>query len=103
MNLSFDAMNIDDVTPIEVGPGCYRRDLPSNAGMRVWIVDMEPGSTWPVVDEHDTGEEFYVIRGEVIEGDRRLGAGMYATWTRGSSHRPYTETGVRLIGINLAR
>lgn len=65
------AVQVDAVPAIEVGAGCTRRDLPSNAGVRVWVVDMAPGSEWPHVDHHDAGEEFYVLSGEVIEGDTR--------------------------------
>ena len=96
------AMCIDEAVAVEVGPGCVRRDLPSNPGVRVWIVDMEPSSQWPHIDRHDEkGEEYYVISGEVIEGDQRYPAGTYVTFAPGSRHRPRTETGVRLFGINL--
>ncbi len=98
-----DAIRIDDVAPVVVGPGCYRRDLPATAGVRVWVVDMDPGSEWPHVDQHDRhGEEIYVVEGEVIEGERRYGAGTYLFFKPDSSHRPRTETGVRLFGFNLA-
>src|SRR3546814_6521207 len=55
-----------DVPAIEVGPGCRRRDLPSAAGVRAWIVEMAPGSCWPHVDAHPTGEDVYVLEGEMI-------------------------------------
>lgn len=96
------AVRVDDVRPVVVGPGCFRRDLPSASGLRVWVVDMAPGSTWPVVDEHPTGEYVQVIEGELIEGEQRFGAGTYLFFKPGSSHRPRTETGVRLFGFNLA-
>lgn len=97
------AMRIDEVDAIRVGPGCTRRDLPGNPGVRAWIVDMEPGSQWPQVDRHgEGGEAYYVISGEVIEGERRYPAGTYVTFAPDSRHRPRTETGVRLFGINLA-
>lgn len=96
-------LQLDDATKIEVGPGCYRRDLPSSSDVRVWVVDMDPGCEWPYVDDHPTGEEFYVVSGEVIEGDRRFGAGTYVYFEPGSSHRPRTEIGVRLFGINLVK
>lgn len=98
---SHAAMAIDDAPVIEIGLGCTRRDLPSNAGIRMWVVDMAPGSTWPHVDHHDAGEEFYVISGEVIEGEARYPAGTYVSFAPGTSHRPRTETGVRLFGLNL--
>ena len=95
-----DAVRVNEVDPVVVGPGCFRRDLPSTGDLRVWVVDMAPGSTWPVVDEHDTGEEVYVIEGELIEGERRFGAGTYLFFKPGSRHQPRTEEGARLFGIN---
>lgn len=93
---------VEAVEPVEVGPGCLRRDLPSTGPVRVWVVDMAPGSRWPHVDVHDAaGEEVYVCSGEVIEGERRFGAGTYLHFRPHSSHRPRTETGARLFGFNL--
>jgi anti-sigma factor ChrR (cupin superfamily) len=98
------AVSVDDAPAVEVGPGCSRRDLPATGGVRVWVVDMAPGSQWPWVDAHDeAGEEVYVVSGELIEGELRYGAGTYLFYGPGSSHRPRTETGVRLFGFNLAQ
>jgi hypothetical protein len=98
-----DALRVDDAEAIEVGPGCYRRDLPSTSGVRVWVVDISAGSEWPYIDEHNsTGEEIYVVSGELIEGDSRFEAGTYIFFKPGSSHRPRSEKGVRLFGFNLA-
>lgn len=98
-----DAMRVDDVDPVMVGPGCLRRDLPGPEGLRVWMVEMAPGSVWPTIDEHDTGEAVYVAAGEVIEDDQRLGAGTYLHFRPGSRHQPRTEKGARLFGINPLR
>lgn len=94
------SVRIDDVEPVIVGPGCLRRDLPSTRDVRIWVVDMVPGSQWPSVDVHDTGEEVFVMSGELIEGEQRLGPGSYLFFPPGSRHQPRTETGVRLFGIN---
>jgi len=95
-----ETVRVNDVDPVVVGPGCLRRDLPSTDDLHVWMVDMAPGSVWPVVDEHDRGEEVYVVEGEVIEGERCFGAGTYLYFKPGSRHRPRTEKGARLFGIN---
>lgn len=97
-----EAVDVDHVAPIEIGPGCFRRDLPSRDGVRIWIVDMEPGSTWPHVDQHGRhGEDVYVVRGTMIDGGRAFPAGSYLKFAADSRHRPHTETGVRLFGFNL--
>ena len=91
----------DAVEPVIIGPGCVRRDLPSEGGLRIWIVEMAPGAEWPHVDEHDAyGEQVLVIDGEMIEGDRRIGPGQFLNFAAHSRHRPRTETGVRLFGVN---
>ena len=98
---AMQAWAIDAVPALQVGEGCTRRDLPAGPGVRVWVVDMEPGAQWPVFDHHETGESYYVIAGEVIEGQARFGPGTYVYFAPDSRHRPHTETGVRLIGMNL--
>jgi hypothetical protein len=90
-----------EMEPVVVGPGCFRRDLPNVAGLRIWIVEMAPGAEWPYVDEHDAyGEQVLVVEGEMIEGDRRIGPGSFLSFGAFSSHQPRTETGVRLFGVN---
>jgi hypothetical protein len=92
----------DEVEPVSVGAGCYRRDLPTLGNVRAWIVDMDPGAEWPNVDRHgEHGEELFVVSGELIEGDRIYPAGSYLLYHPQSSHRPRTETGVRLFGFNI--
>ena len=81
---TMQASLVDEVPAVRIGAGCTRRDLSSDGTVRVWVVDMEPGSTWPYVDDHDTGEHYYVIEGEVIEGRARHGAGTYVRFLPGT-------------------
>ena len=92
----------DDAERVVVGPGCYRRDLPTIGNVRAWFVDIDPGAQWPHVDQHDEhGEAVLVVSGELIEGEQRYPAGSYLLYHPHSSHRPRTDTGVRLFGFNL--
>jgi anti-sigma factor ChrR (cupin superfamily) len=94
--------DIDDIPLTPVGPGCRRRALQGRDGLRLWVVEMDPGAEWPQVDHHGPGgEDVLILSGELIEGDRRLGPGTYMHFEAHSSHRPRTEIGARLYGINL--
>ena len=83
---AMQAWAIDAVPALHVGEGCTRRDLPAGPGVRVWVVDMAPGAQWPVLDHHETGESYYVIAGEVIEGEARFGPGTYVYFAPDSRH-----------------
>ena len=99
---NLNSIDPNDIASVKVGPGCFRRDLPSNESVRIWIVEMEPGSQWPYEDIHDeTGEQVLILSGELIEGDRRFGPGTYLNFGPGSRHQPRTETGARLFGVNV--
>lgn len=95
-------VNVDSVAPVEVGPGILRRTLPTTDRARGWIIDFAPGSEWPSVDVHDDEERYYVMTGEVIEGERRFPAGSYVVFAPGSRHRPRSDIGARMLGINLS-
>lgn len=97
---TWDALELSEAPATHVGPGCIRRDLPSLDPVRLWVVDMEPGATWPVIDSHPTGEAYLVVSGEILEGEQRFGAGTYVRFAPGSRHQPRTEKGVRLLGLN---
>lgn len=94
------AIHVDALAQVRVGPGCSRIDLPAFGEIRTWIVDMLPGAEWPHDDHHPQGEAYYVVSGEIIEGEIRHQAGTWVYFKPGSMHRPRTEAGVRLIGIN---
>lgn len=97
------ATNYELSTRVEVGPGCYRWDLPGENGVRSWVVEIQPGAQWPHVDMHDeTGEVVFVVSGELIEGSERYGTGTYVLFGPLSRHQPRSERGVTLFGFNLA-
>lgn len=100
--VGLETTDIDQLVPVQVGPGCRRRDLPSRDGVRIWVVDMAPGAVWPQVDQHGVqGEDVFIVAGEMIEGETRHGPGTYLKFGPHSAHRPWTETGVQLFGFNL--
>lgn len=99
--IGLNAVAVSGVGRVEVGPGCFRRDLPSRAGMRLWVVEMDPGAQWPRVDRHgEGGEDVFVVSGALIEGERRFEAGTFIHFDAHSSHRPRTDAGVVLFGVN---
>ncbi|MBO1419034.1 cupin domain-containing protein [Streptomyces sp. FH025] len=95
------ALLVEDAATSEVGPGIVRRSLTATGYARGWLIDFAPGSRWPEVDVHLTEERYFVLSGEVIEGDVRHPAGSYVVFAPGSSHRPRTETGARILGLTL--
>ena len=96
-----ESIDVDAIVPVAIGPGCTRRDLPAPDGLRLWIVDIAAGAQWPWTDEHDaTGEYVYVVSGELVEEDRRHGPGQFLVYGPWSRHRPRSDTGVRLFGMN---
>lgn len=95
------AVHVDDVEPVQVASGVVRRPLPHTDRARGWLIDFAPGSEWPAVDHHEGEERYFVISGEIVEGDRRYGAGTYVVFSPGTSHRPRTDIGARILGINM--
>ena len=94
-------LQIDDVEPVEVIPGIIRRRLPSTEWARGWVYDFAPGTEWPEDDVHEGEERYYVISGEFIDRGQHLGAGSYVVFAPGSTHRPGTVTGARMLGISI--
>ncbi|MEV0298804.1 cupin domain-containing protein [Nocardia sp. NPDC050710] len=94
-------VSVDAMAPAEIGPGVWVRELPGTGAIRPWVVDIAPGAEWPELDVHaGYGEAYFVVEGEVIEGERRYGPGTYVFFEPGSSHRPRSERGARVFGFN---
>jgi quercetin dioxygenase-like cupin family protein len=98
-----EAVHVDDIAPAEVAAGIVRRRLPATDFARGWLIDFAPGTEWPEVDHHHAEERYFVISGEIIDNDRCYRAGTYVVFAPGSSHRPRSETGARIIGISDTR
>jgi hypothetical protein len=92
---------VDEVEPAEVVPGIVRRRLTGTEHARGWLIDFAPGTEWPEVDINEAEERYFILDGEILEGDERHGPGSYVTFLRGSRHRPRTVTGARMIGISI--
>lgn len=96
-------LDVSSVAPVEVAPGITWRQLTETEHADAWLIDFGPDSTWPEVAVHGTEERYFVLSGEVIEGDRVAGPGTYVTFAPGSTHQPRSITGAQILGINLAR
>jgi quercetin dioxygenase-like cupin family protein len=92
---------VDEVEGVEVAPGIVRRRLAATEWARGWMYDFAPGAEWPEVDLHDGEERYYVVSGEFLDRGHRLGPGSYVVFAPGSTHRPRTETGARMLGISV--
>jgi mannose-6-phosphate isomerase-like protein (cupin superfamily) len=95
------AVDVNALPATELAPGIQVRMLPGMDGIRTWVIDLAPGAQWPEPDIHETyGEAYFVVEGEIIEGERTYGPGTYVAFGAKTSHRPRTETGVRAFGFN---
>ncbi|MQY11898.1 hypothetical protein SRB5_20170 [Streptomyces sp. RB5] len=92
-------VNIHDLPHVrhEKESGIRMAALPVTDRARGWILDFFPGTRWPEVDHHAEEEHFYVLSGELIDGDRVHRAGDYVVMAAGTSHQPHTESGASLL------
>ncbi|MGH3660695.1 MAG: cupin domain-containing protein [Micromonosporaceae bacterium] len=94
-------LQVDEVEAVEVVPGIIRRRLPATKWASGWVYDFAADTEWPEVDVHEGEERYYVVSGEFIDRGQRLGPGSYVVFAPGSTHRPRTETGARMLGISI--
>lgn len=99
--IQMQVLNADEAEPVEAAPGITLRRLPATQWARGWMYDFAPGTQWPEADVHEGEERYYVISGEFIDRGHRLGPGSYVVFAPGSTHRPRTETGARMLGISI--
>jgi mannose-6-phosphate isomerase-like protein (cupin superfamily) len=93
-----DTATVEGVT---VADGIVRRSLLSTDHASGWLIEFAPGTQWPAVDHHDTEERYFVLSGEVIDGQETYPAGSYVVFPAGSHHQPRTEVGASMLGINI--
>ncbi len=82
-------------------PGIRMKVLSINpkSGYATLLLDVKPGSIFPA-HHHDGDEECFVLSGDVITFERRLGPGDFIHADSGTDHTPLrTETGARVILI----
>lgn len=90
-----------DLPAVQVCPGVTQRNFPSSDHLIGWILDFEPGAEWPEATPHPTEERYYVLSGEIIDNGERLPAGTYVIFAPGTTHRPRTDVGAQLLGVNV--
>lgn len=94
-------VSINDIETSDVAPGITRRQLPGGA-IAARSFDFAPGAIWPEIDHHTADELIYVADGDLIDNGHRFPAGSFLHYSPGSSHRPSTETGVRILVFSLS-
>ena len=99
-DLSPAVVHVDQIESVEVAPGITRRSLTATGFARGWLIEFSPRTQWPAVDHHETEERYFVLEGEIIEGDIAYQTGSYVTFPAGSSHQPRSERGARILGLN---
>ncbi len=81
-------------------PGVFykslRYDKTTKAGSV--LIRMDANSSYPE-HEHTQGEDFLVLEGELIIGDRTFPKGSYVYSPPGSVHHPRTEKGAVLFAV----
>lgn len=95
-----ESVLIDDVATFTVCPGITGRRLHLTDFIGAWVYDFEPGTEWPAVDHHEAEERYYVVSGEIVDNEIAYSAGSYVVMHAGSSHRPGSRTGGRILGVS---
>ena len=97
------SLNVATADSVEVAPGIKRINLIETPSASGWMIEFGPGTRWPEVDVHVGEERYFVVSGELIDGDHTYPAGSYVVLADGSAHQPWTVGGATILGINLPR
>jgi anti-sigma factor ChrR (cupin superfamily) len=91
--------DVGKLKPVEVFPGVRKRTMPEEAGgTRALLVEIDAGSKFLELDEHEVGpEEVYVLEGIFNDGVRDYPAGTFIHNPEGSSHTPQSAPGCKLL------
>jgi quercetin dioxygenase-like cupin family protein len=91
---------LDALEPTTVADGIARRGLPGGA-VAARAFDFAAGAVWPETDHHTSDELIYVVSGELIDNGLTFPAGSYLHYEPGSSHRPSSNIGARILVFSL--
>ena len=89
-----------DWKPLPI-PGAYIKllSLERERGYAVLLGKLDPGTRYPA-HQNAGPEDFYVLTGDLVIGERRLGAGDFHHADRGSHHAEnYSVTGCTLLAV----
>ena len=84
--------------PFEEAPGVSFKTLKTHrpgTGISL-LLRFAPGAAYPA-HRHPAGEEYHVLKGELIDGGRAYGVGTFVWHPPGSVHRPRSENGAVVL------
>lgn len=86
--------------PSKLAPGLSVKDVAVTDGLELQLVRLDPGARIPV-HTHESPEFIYVLEGELIIGEERLGGGGASVASVGSKHSDVrSETGCVFVLVD---
>ena len=95
----YTSVSVHDTPVRELFPGIRLRPLwKGPSGARAFVLEMDPGTSWPRRDVHEPGpEEVFVVSGTFNDGARDYQAGTFLHAPAGSWHVPASTSGCTLF------
>jgi anti-sigma factor ChrR (cupin superfamily) len=88
--------------PSTVAPGVFVKDIATTDGWEMQVVRCEPGARFPL-HTHERPEFLFILDGELIQGDRRLGPGWASVASAGSVDEDvHSVTGCTFVLVDRA-